>query len=498
MNENVRTAELPRIEKRSDGQFQFLIDGEPFVILGLQWACESCFSKEVMNPLFAQAARLHANTAVLPLYWREVEPKEGRYDYAMIDERIRRAEENGLRVILLWFATWKNGEEFYAPDYIRSNPKVYRYSTDREGKKLVSLCPSCEATRERDARALSGIMAHLRDFDARHTVIMVQVENEPGIIGSDRCYCPECNERFERERDRWVTEWGDHAAEAFGASLLCAYIDHVAERAKAAHPLPLYMNVAFGLSVHSELAVPGREHFATGAVTYLYPLYRTNLKHVDIIAPDIYHHGYSDFLRISEVYATETNPYYVAETSSSTTGRAECNAFYAIGRHGAVGFDPWAIDSPFPERFGPPLVDPIGGEWGPQAYALRDSYHAISSAMVQIAEAQGTARIATFVQEAGDRVAAHRFSDCDVVVNYHEPEGTGRGIVIQEGDGTYIVVGVGFSVNFRTHAPAGRPIRIASVEKGRFEGREWRCLFPVEHYRVMMLEPYAARVRLEQ
>ena len=98
---------LPLIER--DGErATLLVDGHPFLILGLQWDCDSCMSHEEMTPLFAYAAQLHANTAALPVYWSEVEPAQGQYDFSMVDERLRLARENGLRLVLLWFATWKN------------------------------------------------------------------------------------------------------------------------------------------------------------------------------------------------------------------------------------------------------------------------------------------------------------------------------------------------------------------------------------------------------
>ncbi len=92
------TMELPKIVKEH-GRARLLVDGRPFLILGVQWDCDGCFSPEEMNPLFPHAARLGANTVTLPTYWREVEPEPGRYDFTMIDERIRVARENGLRIV---------------------------------------------------------------------------------------------------------------------------------------------------------------------------------------------------------------------------------------------------------------------------------------------------------------------------------------------------------------------------------------------------------------
>src|SRR5207248_2477506 len=163
--------------------------------------------------------------------------------------------------------------------------------------------------------ALVALTKHVRDVDHAHTVIMVQIENEAGILGSDRCYCPMCNEQF--ASGQYEARFGVNAAEAFSVVSPADYIDRLAAEANAISPI----------------------------------------------------------------------------------GRAERNVFYALGQFGALGFDPWAIDSPFPEMYAMPLVDPVGGEWGPQAYWLRDSYIAIGRAMQPIVEAQGTANLFTFVQE---------------------------------------------------------------------------------------------------
>jgi hypothetical protein len=488
---------LPQIV-RVKGQHRLLVDGHPFLILGLQWDCDSCFSASEMNPLFPHATRMGANTAVLPTYWREIEPTPGLYSFDMVEERVRQAQANGLRAILLWFATWKNACSFYAPEYIRKDPQTYPLAVDRAGKPTVSLCPSSEATWQRDRNALVALMEHLRQVDEACTVIMVQVENEPGILGSDRCYCPACNDRF--AAGDWSAEWGVHAAEAFSAASIARYIDRLAGEAKAVYPLPMYANVWLSPQVGG---IPG-EYPSGGAVPEMLALFRRQLQHLDLVAPDIYASGYRDFQRLCQVYSADGNPLYVAEHSSSTAGRAERNVFYAIGQHGALGFDPWAIDSPFPERYGPPLVDSLGGEWGAQAYWLRDSYVAIARATELIVETQGTDRLFTFVQEAGEDGAGWSAGDCDVRIAYHDREGAGRGMVLRQAANEYLLIGVGFQARFREPRPSGRPIPIRFAEWGYFDHDRWVAQHPMRRERpeslgspVTLLEPGVARIVLD-
>ena len=490
--------ELPRIERTGD-RARLLVDGRPFLVLGLQWDCDSCFSSEEMNPLFAHAARMGANTATLPTYWREVEPQPDVYNFGMVDERIEHARANGLRAILLWFATWKNACAFYSPSYIRDAPDTYPPARDRAGSATVSLCPLAETTWRRDRNALVALMAHLRDHDPHHTVIMVQIENEPGLLRTDRCYCPTCSEHF--AADNWTAAWGAAAPQAFSVASVAHYIDRLAAEAKAMHQLPLYTNVWLAPAVGG---VPGVTHPSGGAVPGMLDLFRQRSRHLDLIAPDIYTTGYRDFDRLCRIYSAAGNPLYIAEHSSSSIGRADRNVFYAVGTHGALGFDPWAIDAAFPDIHSEPLVDPVGGEWGPQATSLRDSYHAIGRAIEPIAAAQGSDRIFTFVQEAGESGIGWAATGCDLIVSYHDPEQAARGLLIQRAGGQFLLIGVGFSVRFRRPSPDGRPVSVVAADWGRYDGDRWITLHPMrrEHLEsegqpVSLYQPGVARVVLD-
>jgi len=484
---------------RVNGYPRLLVNNQPFLILGLQWDCDSCFSAEEMNPLFAHAAKMGANTAALPVYWREVEPEEGRYDFAMMDERIHQARLHNLRIVVLWFATWKNACPFYAADYVRNDPTTYPRALDRHGQPTVSLCPLAASTWQRDHAALAALMEHLRHVDDEQTVILLQLENEPGILGSDRCYCPTCNEQFAAER--FEEQYGVNAAETFSAVTIARFIERLAAAVKPIYPLPLYVNVALPATVG---AIPGT-YFTGGAIPEVLDVFRAQLHTIDCIAPDIYIPGYRDFQRLCRIYSANDNPLYIAEHSSSPIGRAERNVFYAIGEHGAIGFDPWAIDSPFPERYAPPLVDPLGGEWGPQAYWLRDSYVAIGRAMAPIIEAQGSERLFTCVQEAAETRTGWAANGCDVLIEYHDRQGAGRGFIVQQGVREFLLVGVGFAVRFQHPRPDGRPIPMISAEWGRFEGARWVPLHPMRREwlesvgkPISLLEPAVVRVILQQ
>lgn len=489
---------LPRLTSAA-GQPRLLVDDEPFLILGLQWDCDSCFTTEAMNYLFPHAARMGANTAALPTYWREIEPRPGEFDFTMVDERIQQARAHNLRLVLLWFATWKNGCPFYAPDDVRDDPQTYRRGLDRDGQRVVSLCPTSDVTWGRDRDALIALVKHLKAVDDAHTVIMLQVENEPGLIGTDRCYCTECNRLF-AGRD-WAGQHRISQEEAFSVVSLARYMDRLAGEAKAIYPLPVYINVWNA----SQLAPTPGHYPSGGAVWHALDLFREQIHFIDMVSPDIYGTGYHEFRKFCETYSANSNPLYIAEHSSSPTGRAEHNVFYAIGQHGAIGFDPWSIDSPFPDMHSHPLVDPIGEEWGPQAYSLRDSYVPIGRAMIPIAEAQRTKRLFTFVQESMEGGTGWSAEGCDILISYHHRDHAARGMIIQQSASEFLLIGVGFSVFFRQPGAGHLAVPVRSADWGRFEGRHWVTIHPMrrEHLEstggpVPLHEPSVTRIILDK
>ena len=467
---------LPYIDKKNNVP-HLIVDSEPFLILGLQWACNSCFSPETMGPLFPAARELGCNTAVLPVYWQEVEPELNRYDFSLVDYRIDQARKNGLRLVLLWFASYKNAEECYAPEYIRNNIKTYRRVVKKDGShQHACLCPTGADALERDKKAVKKLMKHLSEKESKkNTVILFQVENEPGIMGSDRCYCDECQALF--KKGKYDSKYDEYAAETFTAECVARYVDSVAEAAKKAYPLPMYANVWLGGGHGSN---PGENYPSGGAVPHQLDTWKKIVKNLDFIAPDIYQHGYRDFQKLCTAYGGDDNVLYIAEHSSDMTGRAERNVFYAIGEYNAIGFDPWAIDQSFPDQSHPPLVSPVDGTRGPHASGLRDSYLAIAQAMPAVTAAQGTNDLFTFVQEPGESWGTScRTGDFDLSITYTHPEKAARGMIICLHHNEFLALGVGFRVIVKTKAPNSKQVQIANVEKGRYENQKWKPIHPI-------------------
>jgi beta-galactosidase GanA len=266
------------------GRKVLYVDDRPFLILGLQWDCDSCFAPEIMDPLFPEAAKLGCNTAVLPLYWREIEPQEGRLDFNMLDRRLEMARDSGLRVILNWFGAYKNGCLNYAPDFVKSDAKRFRRVHTAGGAPLRNFaCPTCTATLAADRKAVEAVCARLKAVDTqRHTVLLLQMENEAGILGTDRCHCPTCTRQF--EEGGWREREKERAGEAFSAYSIATYLDQMAAAAKAVYALPVCVNAW----LRGEGGQPGKNYPSGGPVDRVLDIYARTAAHIDFIAPDIY------------------------------------------------------------------------------------------------------------------------------------------------------------------------------------------------------------------
>lgn len=142
----------------------------------------------VYYPVFELSIeKMHANTLEVPIYWKQIEPKCGEFNFSLIDTLIAQARNHHKRLVLLWFATWKNGSNHYMPDWLKRDAEKYPNITGKNGQSIDSPA-TVEATMEADAKAFATIMRYLKRVDEQHTVIMVQVENEPGSWGSVRDY----------------------------------------------------------------------------------------------------------------------------------------------------------------------------------------------------------------------------------------------------------------------------------------------------------------------
>lgn len=358
---------LPHLEKRGAAT-QLVVDGKPFLILGGEVHNSSSSSLDYMKPVWPRLAAMHLNTVVLPVAWETIEPTESRFDFTVVDGLLEGARANHLRLVLLWFGAWKNTYSSYAPGWVKRDPKRFPRVQTSDGRPTERLSPFSSAVRDADAHAFAALMRHLRDADsARHTVLMVQVENEVGVIPESRDHSAIADAAFAASvpdtlmrylaahrhtlapklRDAWEAAGAKTAGtwqQVFGNAPLtddlfmawhyAAYIQQVAAAGKREYPLPMYANAALIRPNYQ----PG-QYNSGGPLPHSMDLWRAAAPALDFLSPDIY---FNEFATWAADYARAGNPLFIPEAQGGAAGAA--NALYAFGRLHAIGFSPFGID----------------------------------------------------------------------------------------------------------------------------------------------------------
>ncbi|WP_180334099.1 beta-galactosidase, partial [Xanthomonas perforans] len=341
--------ELPRLVTK-DGRHALFVDGAPYTILAAQLHNSSAWPA-VLPKALDDVVALHANTVEAPVYWEQFEPAQGRFDTTNVDALIAGARKRGLRVALLWFGSWKNGQMHYVPEWIKRDEATYPRMRDANGEPVDVLSPHVAANMQADARAFTALMQHLRKVDGdRHTVILVQVENEPGAIGTVRDHGPAGEAAFAqpvpaaiaralgKPQGSWQQLFGAEAAEAFNAYATAAYIEQVAAAGKRVYPLPFYVNTWLR---YKGKRYPGMDYPSGGATVNVFALWRAATPSIDFIGTDIYTSDYTEYTKVVGQYARPDNPAWVSETGFEAATAPYL--FHVLGQ-GGVGFSVFGMD----------------------------------------------------------------------------------------------------------------------------------------------------------
>ena len=472
-------ADLPHL-RRQGAATQLIVEGRPFIILGGELHNSSASSLEYMAPVWPRLAALNLNTVLATVSWELLEPEEGKFDFGLVDGLIQGARRHHLRLVLLWFGSWKNGVSSYAPAWVKKDLKRFPRVQRQDGWNVEVLSPLSDANCRADARALAALMQHVRDVDrGRQTVLMVQVENEAGLLGQTRDYSPPAEEAFRRpvpaelmdyllkHKDTlipefkavweaagargsgtWPEVFGEGADETFMAWHVARHIGRVAAAGKAEYPLPMFAN--------AWLIQPGNEkpgqYPSGGPVSKVMDVWRAAAPAIDFLAPDIY---LPDFKGTCARYTRSGNPLFIPEVHRGPESASR--VFYAIGNHDAIGFCPFGID-------GVPADHPVAA-----------SYALLSEMIPVIAAQQGLGRMAGILIEKDEDLALE-LGDYRVEVS---PKVQGRanlpayGLVIASGPEEFLLAGAGMQVGFAARTAGPGVTAILSVDEGHFKDGQW-------------------------
>jgi hypothetical protein len=462
---------------------QLIVDGQPFLMLAGEIHNSSSSSLAYMEPLWDRLAAMGLNTVIAPLYWELVEPKEGQFDFHLLDGLVEGARVRDLRLVLLWFASWKNAASSYVPGWVKTDPGRFPRMQLAPGQDSNALSCFGQESREADARAFAAVMRRIRMIDeGRHTVLMMQVENETGVLGApcDRSplaeaafaepvpaaltgylrahresLVPEFRQGWEAAGSKmsgsWYEVFGEGGAEVFMAWHIGRYVDRVAEAGKAEYGLPMLANAWLKVGAS---AVAG--FYPSGGPVYtMLDVWKAAAPHIDVLAPDIYA---ADFRGVCAAYTRPDNPLIIPETHRDA--RAASTALYAFAQHDAICFAPFGID-------------------GAQVpHPLTDSYRLLAEMMPLLCErqGQGSRRMAGFLQQGDDEQWEIELGGYVLRIQARWPLDTGRppggGMVLDLGDGEFCVAGRSITVEFGT-APGRTDVEFLWLEEGAYRDGEW-------------------------
>ncbi len=462
-------AALPAIVRGPHG-YSFELHGRPYLILGAQVHNSSGWPRR-LAPQWSRFAAWHFNTVEVPVYWETIEPQPGQFHFGQLDRILAGARAHHLHLVLLWFGTWKNGDMEYTPGWVKLDPARFPRVLTRAGEATSTLSPFCRACFTADRAALLRLFQHLRQVDgASQTVLMVQLENENGALGSPRDYSPEANRRFAapvpaalRSRlklaaGNWRQLFGRRADESFEAWYDARYIDRLAAAARRVYNLPVYVNV--WLRTPNHFARPGRDYPAGGAVYTVLNVWKAATPDINMISPDIYISDRRGYRWVLQTYARPDNPLFIPETLPCPFNYP--NLFLALAKFDALGFSPFGIDSPqVCRRPGAQAMAPLGVEYG-----------LIEAALPAILRARGTANLRAAVPYWHAWTELLRFPNYDVQFSFDNDQTSG-GMVVRNAPGVYLVLGAGVRVQFFARAPH-RHAQLLQVAQGRYLHGRWQ------------------------
>lgn len=474
-------AELPRLVMQH-GRFALFVDGAPYAVMAAQLHNSSAWPATLPGT-WRSVEALHANTVEAPVYWEQFEPQPGRFDTTNIDALIDQSRQHGVHLVLLWFGSWKNGQMHYAPGWIKSDATHYPRALDANGEPLEDLSPYSASNLQADEKAFAALMRHLKQKDGeQHTVIMVQVENEPGMIGSIRDHGAAANALFNgklpsslatalhRPDGRWSEVFGADADETFNAYGVSRYIDQVAAAGKAEYPLPTYVNTWLR---YKGKHLPGNDYPSGGATWNVLDLWKASAPHIDLIGTDLYTTDYNEFTKVVDQYARPDNPAWISETGDEA-GNAPY-FFYVLAK-GGIGFSIFGVDN---------ADDTPALQAATVAHAR--NFQLVGAMQRQIAQAAFHGRLLAAVEQRGQPTQTLDLGRWQAKVSFGAPmwgdapaklPGTpsadGHLLIVRQSDTEFLVSGVDARVEFERHNDDHRHGQLLRVEQGSFINGQWQ------------------------
>ncbi|MEJ2055211.1 MAG: DUF5597 domain-containing protein, partial [Calditrichaceae bacterium] len=510
-------SKIPHL-KMQGSTIQLIVDGKPFLILGGELGNSSFTSLEYMKPIWPKLTAMNLNTVLAPVYWELIEPAEGKFDFKLYDKLINRARKNNLKLVLLWFGSWKNSMSSHAPDWVKKDQDKFPRVKDNTGQSHEILTPFSENNLQADSKAFRALMQHIKDIDeGENTIIMIQPENEIGMLPVPRDYSELANEKFNDDvpgelinylkdnKENLVPEFkkiwqrngykesgtweeifgvGPQTDEIFMAWYYAKFANAVADAGKTVYPLPMYVNAA----LNRPGRLPGYGYPSGGPLPHLMDIWKAGAPEIDFLAPDFY---FPNIKHWSDLYTRQGNPLFIPEHAFNNTVAAK--AAYVLGHYEAIGFSPFSVEST-----NQPEEEPLG-----------KVYNIIEQVMPVITANQGKNKIEGVLfdkdnQETVFRLGKYEFTAKHSYTLGYEPNAKNEewesagAIIVQTAENEFYLIGAGIVLTFRNTENPELHVGILKAEQGRFENNTWRVIRYLNgdqihqgrHIRIMLSDGY--------
>ena len=473
-----------------------VVDGKPFIILGGELGNSSFTSLEYMEPIWPKLNAMNLNTVLAPVYWELIEPVEGKFEFELYDKLIRKARNYNLKLVLLWFGSWKNSMSSHAPGWVKLDQERFPRVKDNTGQSQEILTPFSKNNLEADSKAFQALMKHIKDIvDNEHSIIMIQPENEIGMLPVPRDYSESANEKFNdnvpgelitylksnkenlipefkevwerngyKESGTWeeIFGQGPHTDEIFMAWYYAKFVNAVAEAGKKIYPLAMYVNAA----LNRPGRLPGYGYPGAGPLPHIMDIWKAGAPSIDFLSPDIY---FPDIEHWCDLYTRQNNPLFIPEAQGGPAAAAK--ALFTIGHYESIGFSSFSIEST-----SDPENEPIG-----------KSYGLIKQLTPIITANQGQNKIDGVLFDNENRQRIIKFGDYEFTAKHSYTLGyeenskndtweTTGALIVQTAENEFYLAGSGVVITFKNIKNPELKVGILKAEEGKFENNKWKVI----------------------
>lgn len=484
----------PSLQKKGN-KTQLIVNGKPFIIRGGELGNSSATSMESMEPIWQKLTDMNLNTVLTPVYWELIEKEEGSFDFSLVDDLILKARKENLKLVFLWFGSWKNSMSSHAPAWVKLNQKKYPRVKDDKNKSHEILTPFSENNLEADLNAFQKLMVHIKDFDKKdQTVIMIQVENEIGMLPTARDYCSLANEAFKKEVPKellqymqknkeklvpeflelwkkngfktsgnWETVFGKglQTDEIFMAWFFSKFTNKIAKAGKNSYGIPMFVNAA----LNAPEKKPG-EYPSAGPLPHLMDVWKAAGNDIDFLAPDFYNPSFKQW---NDLFTRQGDPLFIPEHRFDAT--APFKGLYAIGHYEAIGFSPFSIESVADGK-----KEPLGKIYDlvKQLTPIIEQYKGLGKIDGVLLDKENTIQII--------KLGNYEFTfKHDYTLNWSDGAKEAiwpmsSAIIIETGSHEFYIAGSGIVVTFKSLKNNTVNTGILKVDQGRFDNDVWRTI----------------------